>query len=438
MSYVDDPVYWALRQLRSKRATEAIADAWACWSGSRPASVAARPVWTSYRPFRKARVVLQVTVTLTDGTLRDIRIIFSARASESAFRKELAENPSTYRPADILPSFAIRSWRTTAWVLPHVPRPAALAQLTKPECIASLLPSGNAVNVEDVELRRYVPMRRSLLRFSADGKQYFVKTFDKAEHYRQSAAAFDFVADLPIRVPRLIALAPKMHTLLMDSLPGAPLSEYLLTGPLEPLADTGAALASIHLRSPVPGNLRLSGTELEDIEQLLLADLTLARPRLADRVGDLVRTLTDRLKELGEPDPVAVHGSLFGDQVLFDPAEERSVAFVDWDDLAGGDAHFDLGRLIAHILFESRMTPGSDLGTRAEVLVDSYRNAGGDVDPERLRWHVAAALLLRAKISLLRTLAPGWESSLGSVIDLAQTVLADRRFVVGALARGVG
>lgn len=438
MSYVNDPVYWALRQLRGKRANEAIADAWTRWSGSRPVVVTAKPVWTSYRPFRKARVVLQTKIVPTDGIAREMSILFSARASDSAFKNELANTPALDRPRGVLPPFAIEPWRTAAWVLPHAPRPAALAQLMRKETIESMLPGAEPAPVESIEVQRYVPMRRALLRFFAGGKQYFAKTFDKAENYRQSAAALEYVADLPIRVPRVVALAPKMNALLMDSLPGSPLSDYLLAGPLRPLADAGSVLASFHQRSPVPDNLRSSGAELEDIEQLLLADLALARPRLAERVGNLLHTLATRLNELGEADPVAIHGSLFGDQILFDPAEKHSISIVDWDDLAGGDAHFDLGRLIAHLLFESSMAAESNPGIRAEAFINGYRNAGGTVDTERLRWHVAAALLLRAKISLLRTLTPGWESAFDAIIDRVESMLADRPFFVGSMTRRAG
>ncbi len=436
MTYATDPVYWALRQLRSERATDAIADAWECWSGSRPAAITTEQVWIRYRPFNKARVVLRVEVTPINEAPRQMDIMFSARASESAFKDDLAASPIIDSPPDVLPSFVIEAWRTIAWVLPYVPRPAALSKCMEPETIGVLL---NTSNIEAIELLRYVPMRRALLRFSSNGQQYYAKIFDSAEQYRESAAALNVVADLPVRVPRLIASAPEMHTLVMDSLPGIPLSHYLLTGSLQPLADTGSALASIHLLGSVPEKIRLSSMELKDIEHLLLADLTLALPKLADRIKDLICTLADRLKSLGEVEPVAIHGKFFGDQVLFDPTEAPSIAIVDWDDFAGGDPHFDLGRLIAHILFESSMTLGADSSKRVTVLVDSYKRAGGVVDHERLQWHVVAALLLRVKISLLRTLVPGWETKLDAIVSQAEAVLTDYSVVVGTrLARGVG
>lgn len=434
MSYVnDDPVYCALQLLKGRPGSSAIADAWTRWFGSRPSAITTEPVWTSYRPFRKVRVVLRAKIIAADSTSDEIRVAFSARSTECAFRSEMTEAPDTDRTAGALSSFVIEPWRANAWVLPHVPRPAALPELMQQETLESMLPQ--AANVNGIKMTRFVPFRRALVQFSADGVQYFAKTFDKPDQYVKSAEALESVAGLPVRVPRLAGSAPEMRTLLMDRLSGRELSDYLLAGPLQPLAETGKALASVHRRVDVPSRVRTSRAELDDIKQLLHADLALVQPKLADRVEKTTSTLSSWFDRLGEVEPVAIHGSLFGDQVLFDPNAKCSIAFVDWDNYCGGDAHFDLGRLIAHLLFLSILTPGSSPSARIDALIAGYRSAGGIVDPERLSWHVVAALLLRAKISLLRTLASDWERHFGAILDEAEALLAYRRFPVGHAAR---
>lgn len=60
-----------------------------------------------------------------------------------------------------------------------------------------------------------------------------------------------------------------------------------------------------------------------------------------------------------------------------------------------------------------------------------YQRVGGVLDDKRLRWHVAVALLLCGKISLLRCLAPDWEARLDVVVDQAEAVLEGRWFETG-------
>ena len=300
-----------------------------------------------------------------------------------------------------------------------------------PDTIATLLPRVGTAEAVAIDLLRYVPMRRALLRISADGQDYYAKSFSRAEHHRQSTEALELVRGLPVRVPHLLVSAPELNTVIMDHVTGSPLSEFLVDGPLQPLLETGRALATVHRSCLVPGKTRSPIDELKDVEDLLAIDLAPALPKLASRVIDLVGRLKHQLTQLGELEPVPIHGKLFGDQVLYDPAAQDSIAIVDWDDLTGGDPHFDLGRLVAHILFDSQMGARFNPRTRVAALLEGYERAGGKWDHERLRWHVAVALLLRGKISLLRCLAADWEASLETIVIEAESMLAGRSLETG-------
>ena len=121
-----------------------------------------------------------------------------------------------------------------------------------------------------------------------------------------------------------------------------------------------------------------------------------------------------------------VHGNLFGDQILI---EGNEVAIVDWDDMALGDPMYDLGRLIAHIVFVSSAHPEARTALIAatETLLDGYRRESGmALDRDRLRWQVAVALLMRAKISALRILSPRWIADIQDALSEASVVLDGR------------
>jgi hypothetical protein len=132
---------------------------------------------------------------------------------------------------------------------------------------------------------------------------------------------------------------------------------------------------------------------------------------------------------VGEAGFAPIHGNLFGDQILHDEtaAPGRRVGFVDWDAWCHGDPHFDLGRLIAHATYAARLSRRPDEGLRsaAESLLDGYRQVAGAgaIDGARLAWQTAAALLLRAKISSLRKLAPGWPRHVALMVAEAERVV---------------
>jgi aminoglycoside phosphotransferase (APT) family kinase protein len=153
---------------------------------------------------------------------------------------------------------------------------------------------------------------------------------------------------------------------------------------------------------------------------------------LAGRIGALVDRLGAAMPA-GEEGFAPIHGNLFGDQILHDPAAERGrrVGFVDWDAWCHGDPHFDLGRLMAHAVYAGRLggRSGGSVAAATGAVLAGYRQASGwdAVDRARLAWHMAAALLLRAKISSLRKLAPGWPRHVALMVEEAEHVIEGSR-----------
>jgi aminoglycoside phosphotransferase (APT) family kinase protein len=155
-------------------------------------------------------------------------------------------------------------------------------------------------------------------------------------------------------------------------------------------------------------------------------DVETALPML----GEPLRVLIGRIEALHRHLPAGaetpVHGNLFGDQILI---TAYRVGFVDWDDLCRGDPLFDLGRLIAHLIYLADER-GLDTAYMAPRLAALVRGCAGAMTSKamwtRLRWQIAVALLMRAKISALRPLGPDWVERIAAMAHEAGRVLDDR------------
>jgi hypothetical protein len=94
-----------------------------------------------------------------------------------------------------------------------------------------------------------------------------------------------------------------------------------------------------------------------------------------------------------------------------------------------GDPLYDVGRLIAHLIYiagREGISPTS-VSACVKALIRSYKKqATQSIDPECLSWHVATQLLLRGKISSLRKLPEEWQEHLAFVITEAEHVLDGR------------
>lgn len=432
MSCVTDPVHAALTELRSVRGRIAIADAWAQWAGTE-VEVETSVAWTTYRPHHKGRVVLDLTITTADGEVQNRQMMFIVDPPGT----EPPPFDPTDLPADVLPPMRITPWNATGWIVPHVPQPAGLADLMRPETLADLI-GCQVETVGEPELVRLVPMRRSLIRTRVGEATVFVKTYAKHSSFHRSLVGLRAAAELPVAVPELLAVAPDRSTFVMSGLPGVELSSIIERGDesAEALHATGRALAAVHTAESGLGGFRPGAAETDDIVDLLVADLAAIEPRLADRIATLADRLTQEHAVLEPVTTTPVHGKCFGDQILYDRSTD-GISIVDWDDAVLGDPHFDLGRLIAHLGFiAGELDHAVELGP----LLAGYRENQGQICPTRLHWHVAAATLLRGKISLLRPLADEWYARLTRLVDLVEQLLepdATTRHDVGALLDAV-
>ncbi|MEM9651176.1 MAG: aminoglycoside phosphotransferase family protein [Actinomycetota bacterium] len=414
MSHITDPIHAALVELRSDRGRMAIADALTRWTGLK-VQVETAVAWTTYRPHRKGRIVLELTVTIAGGRPEARQMMFVIDPPGS----EPQPFDGTDLPDDVFPPLRISPWNATGWTVPHVPRPAGLADLLRRTTLADML-GCSIESVGEPELVRLVPMRRSLIRTAVGDGTVFVKSFAGERSFHRSVAGLQAACDLPVAVPDLLAVDTERLTFVMRGLPGVELSSLVGCDDFnKALHATGTALAGVHQSEAALPCHRSGAAEIEDITQLLVADLAAIEPRLAGRIEAVADQLTREYKTLEPVATAPIHGKCFGDQILYDATTGR-IAIVDWDDAKKGDPHFDLGRLIAHLGF---LAATEEQAIRLGPLLDGYRKNHSRICPRRLHWHVAAAMLLRGKISLLRPLADEWYDRLARLVDLVETLL---------------
>ena len=210
-----------------------------------------------------------------------------------------------------------------------------------------------------------------------------------------------------------------------SEVPGRPFTDVFAGTDTTPFAAVGTALASLHRSGLRPAAEWTSGDQLHDLRRHL-AGMARALPCLGGRLDALVSRLSALEPEPFEGKGRPIHGNLFGDQILWDRAE---VGIVDWDRLAWGDPLYDVGRLLAHQIYEAALDAGSPDTVRAcaNAMIRSFvRTANCRIDRTRLAWHVAVELLLRAKISALRPLATDWPEQCARAVTECERLIEGR------------
>jgi hypothetical protein len=441
MSYREDPVFQTVQQLRTPGAVEEVlATAWSHWSGKQPHAVRVTPGYTNYKPFERARVMAEAVVVPAgnQAPALAVHLFLHVFADANAARLE-AEQGQTRRclPCAGPPLLHVPQWRTVVWTLPNAPNLAELAPLLEVEHFCrSLVPSVAVPNgrlyYPAPRLVRYVPLKRAILTWDDPytRRRYFVKLCNDADaprmagNFRHINAAFDR-GELGFSVPQLIAYNPAYRALVMTEVGGSPFTELMRRALPEPFAAVGRMLAQLHGCSMRPETVWTPEHELTILRRHM-AGCARALPHLEAPLERLIARLAAAVPTLSDTPKVPIHGNLFGDQIL---VSRHGIGLVDWDTLALGDPLYDVGRLMAHLIYlagREKMAPAV-VRLCAEALLQGYEaKTGQPVDRRSLTWHVATQLLLRGKISSFRQLATGWQAHLAFVVAAAARVIDGR------------
>ena len=416
MSYLDDPVFRAVRALRDP-------DRWApilgrvlpAWQDEPASGLDIRVHYLNYKPFERARLAL------------------SAIGGETA---ELVFEVGGRPPSDAAGTagFSVAELGAHGWALKDAPRLDGVSTLRDPEALRRIAGPALGLGPEpiEIELLRYVPRKRAVLTIVQRDKpgRLYAKLArpQDADDLASCFQAVDRIAGtgaFAFRTPKVMAYLPDLHTVFMSEVPGRPFTEVIGRADSTPFAAVGTALASLHRSGLRPEAEWTIEHQLDDLQRHL-AGMARALPWLAERIDALVAQLSALAPAPFEGKGRPIHGNLFGDQILWDGSR---IGIVDWDRLAWGDPLYDLGRLLAHQIYETALSQGSPDTARgcANALIGAFvRAANCRIDQARLGWHVAVELLLRAKISALRPLSTDWPEHCARAVTECERLIDGR------------
>jgi len=450
MNYKEDPVFQTVQWLRGHTAgaptfEDAFAAAWRDWAGEAPKDVRVSLGSASYEPFERVRIRVEATVVPGHGKAeaRHLNLLVHAYADRKTAEAEFANgrnNPALR--GDGPPVFFLSSRRMVIWTLPNAPRLDALDGVLNPRLFQSLLPSERAfaeakANCDAPVLQRYSPSESALLTWdrNPDGERFYVKVVaDTAKaaattlnlrelHARGEHGEFGF------SVPRLVRYSPEQQTLIISEVPGRPFAEIVRETRTAPFQAYGKALAELHGIPTAPLSNWSVDRELTALRQHMRA-VRRALPNLNKRLDVVLGELERRARALPSTPPTSIHGNLWGDQLLYnEEAGTREVGILDFCDWCFGDPHFDLGRVIAHAIHaaETERLPKPALDACIAAFIAGYEETSGRrLHLAWLEWHIAVALLLRAKIHTLQQIGESWTEHLDFTVSKAEHFLWER------------
>ncbi|MBE9224502.1 phosphotransferase [Phormidium sp. LEGE 05292] len=439
MSYTEDSVFQTIQQIRIPSAVEkAVADAWSKWSGKQPQSVRIKLGLTNYKPFERARVMAEATIAPGGSNQATItlNLFFQIFAKAETALKEAGNGYSqNFFPCNGPPIFLIPDWHTVVWTLPNAPNMRELAQLLDPEHFCNLLvppdelKGMNEADYPTPKLFRYVPLKRSLLTWEhpTTHSRYFAKLIneDDAECVIRNFQIVDEVAKrdrLKFDVPQIVSYNPTIRTVLMTEVSGTQFTEIMRRALPETFAQVGEVLGQLHYLNLDPKPVWTPQKELKILSRHLKG-AKLALPQLSSRIEGAIAKLKNLSKQFSFPQNQPIHGNLFGDQIHYN---SNRIGIVDWDMLSAGDSLYDIGRLIAHLIYlagREEISP-SAVSACVEALLRSYEaETNRAIERSRLVWHIATQVLLRGKISSLRKLPEGWQTHLSFVVTECEKLL---------------
>ncbi len=433
MSYVNDLVFQVIQKIRTPSEVEPmIARAWSNWSGKPPLSVQLEPGLTNYKPFERARIMAKSSIFIEDVT---------EPVKFDLFFQIFAAPDRTWQEAKIgweqdlfcggPPVFLIPDWQTAVWTLPNAPNLRELGQLLNSDKFCQLL------NLElDIDhypapkLFRYVPLKRALLTWEhpETHHRYFAKLYNDTD-YPEVSSNFQQVAEvakegqLGFAVPQPVSYNSTDHTLVMTEVSGCQFTEIMRHAIAEPFAQVGRVLAQLHSSCLMPEKIWTPDRELVILDRHLQG-ASLALPELKTPLDWAIDILDNLAQKLSFIYNLPIHGNLFGDQILY---SANGIGIVDWDALSLGDPLYDLGRLIAHLIYLGGVEgiAATQVNVCAEALIQSYEKSTAQiVDRKCLNWHITIQLLLRGKISSLRKLPEGWQNHMAFVVAESQRLLS--------------
>jgi aminoglycoside phosphotransferase (APT) family kinase protein len=162
----------------------------------------------------------------------------------------------------------------------------------------------------------------------------------------------------------------------MAHVSGRPLAEWQAPGAdTAPFRAAGRALAALHDCPVDPGRTWSAQAEI-DVALRALDAATALHPCMSDHIAPLRARAAGLAGACPPPRVVLLHRDFYPDQAL---VEADRLWLVDLDLAARGDAHVDLGNMLAHLTeYAIRQFGDADaLSLQAAAFLDGYVGGGG-------------------------------------------------------------
>lgn len=313
------------------------------------------------------------------------------------------------------------------WKFPADPRLSGLSQLVNLEYAGRILRdfSGVAPGVGEVDVVRFVPGKRAVLRYTvgtegagagasmssrgtASSRSVFCKVYGSRKVATRAAERYGSFWELRCRhalsmsTPRLIHVDADTASLWFEALPGETLDAM---APDEALTRMGEGLAALHASGgSFPGRWSPK-RELESTRRNARF-LKSACPETAGWLHAIDRALESSLHGLDFGPQVPCHGSFKLNHVTWDG---QSASLLDVDSALQASPWLDVANLVTHLHY--LMIEGSLESTRMRALVAAFRRAyekraPWDWNEAALDWCISSLLVRKQASKCVKHLKP--------------------------------
>ena len=234
-----------------------------------------------------------------------------------------------------------------------------------------------------------------------------------AQVHRELATALARIG-ADVAVPRIDAVLPDISALLMEDVPGVPLSDLAGEERAAAMAVAGLALARLH-SIDLPG---LPDHSIDEEIQLLrdwVAFTTHLDPRSHLAFTDKLNRVERGLLQCQPTQPRPIHRDYHERQIL---CGAGSATLIDFDTVRRGDPAQDVGNFLAHLQLAA-LLEGTTSGHARTTFMDGYRTgaASDAAGAANIRAHEDATMLRLALINWFNERRRGTASALLDVMD---------------------
>ena len=275
-------------------------------------------------------------------------------------------------------------------------------------------------HVQRVEIVRYKPGRRAVLRYEGHGLRSFFGRLYADGRGPRIASIWSALARLGAPVGEAPFMLQELDVLVSPEVPGKMPPGRGASDRPAALAAGSRALAALH-ETPISefeGDA-LTALAVFDSASVLSSAASavgVLRPDLGPRAFSLSRRLSERIQDAGSGSSRTVisHGDFYDDQFIVGPDGAR---LIDLDSACAAPPELDVSNMLAHLAIEGEHV-------EREAFLDAYR-------PTRaLRAGLnafEAAALLRLSVAPFRRLEPDWPNRLERIMELAEARLDHRQ-----------